>query len=150
MALALRWTSTPFLLVESQLKRAEFLRSAVRQLGIEARVIVVAERAESLARTSMSRGEHDLVTARGFGPPGAVAECAAPFLRPGGLLVVSEPPPGGARDRERWPSEGLAHVGMGPARSAGSRYRFVVISQDAPCPGRFPRRVGVPMKRPLF
>ena len=47
--------------------------------------------------------------ARSFGPPAATAECAAPLLRPGGALVVSEPP-GGAGDR--WDADGLAALGL--------------------------------------
>jgi hypothetical protein len=36
---------------------------------------------------------------------------------------------------------------LGEERGA---FGFDVVRQEMPCPDRFPRRVGVPRKRPLF
>lgn len=90
----------------------------------------------------------DAVTARGFGPPAATAECGAPLLRVGGRMVVSEPPGGSP---ERWPADGLDQLGLSggrPVAAAGSAYRLLV--QERLCDPRFPRRTGIPAKRPLF
>lgn len=152
LVLAVRWNASSFLLVEAQARRAAFLLHAVAELELGERVAVEAERAEILGHTPSRRGAFDLVTARGFGRPAVAAECAAAFLEVGGLLVVSEPPLDAAGDAGRWSVEGLAALGMGRARPAGSGtgYRFVAVPQEQPCPDRFPRRVGVPAKRPLF
>ncbi len=156
LVLAVRWASS-FVFVEAQARRAAFLRRAVGELGLGERVAVEAERAEILGRAASRRAAFDLVTARGFGRPAVVAECAAPFLEVGGMLVVSEPPEDAARDAARWPAAGLAELGMGAPRrvgphlaGTGARYRFVAVPQERRCPDRFPRRVGVPAKRPLF
>jgi 16S rRNA (guanine527-N7)-methyltransferase len=101
------------------------------------------------------RGRYDLVVARGFGPPAVTAECAAPFLELGGRLVVSDPPDeppdrgegGGSR---RWPTAPLAALGLAPERSFAQPYHYQALRQVAPCPDRYPRRTGVPRKRPLF
>lgn len=135
-------------LVEAQQRRASFLDEAVDRLGLADRVSVVLDRAERMAREPSQRGRFQAATARAFGPPAVVAECAAPLLEQGGVLVVSEPPSGVSSDR--WPAEGLAALGMGPARLDAQGRRFVVVPQRRPCPERFPRRVGVPAKRPLF
>ncbi|MDQ4069131.1 MAG: class I SAM-dependent methyltransferase [Actinomycetota bacterium] len=148
LPLALHLPTTRWALIESGVRRAALLRRAVTELGLESRVEVVEARAEVVGRHPGLRGQLDLVVARGFGPPGAVAECAAPLLRVGGRAVVSEPPGG---DPDRWPEEGLSLVGMARGRSmaaGGSTYQ--VLGQVAPCPARYPRRVGVPAKRPLF
>ncbi len=150
LVLAVRWHASSFLLVDAHQRRAAFLLGAIRRLELAGRVVAVAERAETLGRTPQKRGRYDLVTARGFGRPAVAAECAAPFLRAGGLLVVSEPPPAVTAGHARWPAERLAELGMGPARSTGSSYRFAAVTQEQLCPDRFPRRVGVPSKRPLF
>ena len=42
----------------------------------------------------------DMVVARSFGPPPVLAECAAPLLKVGGWLLVSEPPSTEATDEE--------------------------------------------------
>src|SRR3546814_9312392 len=82
-------------------KRCAFLREAVEALGADERVEVVEGRAEEIGRGEMRRVV-DAVIARSFGPPAATAECAAPLLRAGGLLVVSEPP----EALDRWPEDG--------------------------------------------
>ena len=69
----------------------------------------------------------------------------------GGRLLVSDPPiegDGGADDR--WPAEGLALVGLAVERtwSEPFHYRSLVLAE--PCPDRYPRRDGIPAKRPLF
>jgi 16S rRNA (guanine527-N7)-methyltransferase len=130
-------------LVESMAKRATFLREAVEALAL-ADVTVVEDRAEVVGR-GPQRGAADAVTARSFGPPATTAECAAPLLRAGGLLIVSEPP----ESTPRWPADGLAQLGMAPIRRT-EQPALQVIRQVSPCPDQFPRRVGLPAKRPLF
>jgi 16S rRNA (guanine527-N7)-methyltransferase len=146
LPLALTWPHTEWVLLDGSTVRAAFLGEAVSSLGLEGRVAVVATRAEEAGRGPL-RGIFDLVVARSFGPPAVTAECAAPFLRVGGRMLVAEPPGG---EPDRWPAEGLRLLGMviGDRGSTPTAYQFIV--QDQECPSRFPRRTGVPAKRPLF
>ena len=134
-------------LVEAGARRAAFLERAVQELGLLDRVRVRHLRAEELGRTDAERGRADAVTARSFGPPAVTAECGAPLLRPGGVLVVSEPPDGAG---DRWPADGLATVGLAVAERRPGPPAVAVLVQDGPCPPRFPRRPGIPAKRPLW
>lgn len=148
LPLAVGFSHWRWALVESAARRVAFLREAVRLLELTGKVEVVEERAEVVGRSAAYRGRFDLVVARGFGPPATVAECAAPLLRMGGRLVVSEPPGG---DPDRWPEDGLRTLGMtGGPRVLARGSSFQVLAQSEPCPPRYPRRVGVPAKRPLF
>ena len=136
-----------WVLVESQLRRADHLRSAVRRLDLGDRVEVLHARAEDVGRDPARRGTADAVTARSFGPPALVAECAAPLLRVGGRLLVSEPPGG----PDRWPPEGLAVLGLGPAEPSTIEGRhFVTLRSVAPTAATYPRRSRVHGRRPLF
>jgi 16S rRNA (guanine527-N7)-methyltransferase len=146
--LAVGWPTTTWTLLEGSTTRATFLEGAVAELEpwLGARVMVVAQRAEVAGRGPL-RGTVDLVVARSFGSPGVTAECAAPLLRPGGLLVVAEPP-GGAP--ARWDPAGLAELRMVIGVSVAEPTALQVLVQVEPCPNRFPRRVGVQTKRPLF
>jgi 16S rRNA (guanine527-N7)-methyltransferase len=140
---AMRWT-----LLDGRERSAAFLSEAVAELGLEDRVRVVLGRAEEVGRDPDHRGRYGLVVARGFAPPAVAAECAAALLEIGGHLVVSEPP--GSRG-ERWPDEPLAGLGMcwrGIVRGSGAT--LATLEQVHPAPDRFPRRTGVPAKRPLF
>lgn len=79
-----------------------------------------------------------------------VAECAAPFLRVGGCLITSEPPEELTSTSERWPAAGLGLLGLSASRRIDGDFSYRLAEQSAICPDRFPRRVGVPTKRPLF
>jgi 16S rRNA (guanine527-N7)-methyltransferase len=148
LPLALQFPAWRWILVEAMVRRAEFLRGAVAELGLADRVDVVEERAEAVGRFPAYRGRLDVVVARGFGPPAVVAECAAPLLRVGGWAVISEPPGG---NLQRWPDAGLETLGLVPASSpAAGELAYQVLMQASRCPDRFPRRVGIPAKRPLF
>jgi 16S rRNA (guanine527-N7)-methyltransferase len=148
LVLARAWPESEWVLLDANERRTAFLSRAATQLRLADRVVVVRIRAEEAGRRPEHRGRYDLVTTRSFGPPALVAECAAPLLRPGGSLVVSEPPGGVA---ERWPTEGLAKVGLSPARVvAAGESSFALLVQATACPAAYPRRVGVPGKRPLF
>lgn len=149
LILALAWPDSRVILLEASERRTSFLVTAADQLGLAPpRVEVVRERAEIAGRQDRWRSTADLVVARAFGPPAVVAECGAPLLASGGRLIVSEPPEGG---EGRWPRAGLKAFGLVsglPERHEGCWYR--VLEQQEPCPGRFPRRPGIPVKRPLF
>lgn len=150
LALAsLIWPTTRWILLDSGQRRCAFLEDAVHHLALGNRVEVVRARAEEAGRNSALRGTCDLVTARSFGPPAVTAECGAPFLTVGGHLVVSDPP-GGAP--ERWSLDGVGQLGLEPLveRSIPSGFAMAMFAATSPCPDRYPRRVGIPAKRPLF
>ena len=148
LPLALAWPASTWVLIDRSERRAAFLEDAVRTLGISDRVQVRNEPAERSGRDLELRGQLHLVVARSFGPPGTAAECAAPLLALGGLLVVSEPP---SPSTARWPTDELARLGLGPARLlTTSTGTIAVLEQRTPCPDRYPRTEGKPAKAPLF
>jgi 16S rRNA (guanine527-N7)-methyltransferase len=136
-------------LLDARWRRCSFLEIALQELGLGGRGSVACGRAEALARDQGFRGQFDLVVARGFGAPATTAECAVGFLRTGGRIVVSEPP--GEPDRQRWPPDGLEQLGLlGPETRGGDAGRFVVLTARGRAAERWPRRVGVPGRRPLW
>ncbi len=149
LVLAQHWPSTSGVLLDAAERRTSFLSHAIEELGWEDRVQVVRARAEDAGSAADLRGRFDAVWARSFGSPPVTAECAAPFLEHGGLLVVSEPPSPG-QTVARWPRSGLAELGQKPLLTVRARFGYQVVLQATPCPDRFPRRAGVAAKRPLY
>lgn len=142
------WPDATLCLLDSNERRVLFLARAVAALGLSERVVVGHARAEDAGRDPVWRGRADVVLARSFGPPAVTGECAAPLLTVGGRLIVSEPPDDVG---ERWPQFPLAQLGLRPVgRFEQAFSRFQVLRQEQPCPDTYPRRVGVPTKRPLF
>jgi 16S rRNA (guanine527-N7)-methyltransferase len=138
-------------LLEARQRACRFLREAVTALDL-ARVTVVEARAEDAARRPDLRESFDAVVARSFGSPAVTAECAVGFLRPGGRLVVSEPPGDEEGDGAavRWSQPGLEELGLSPpAPGAGAGASYVLMEKRR-SDDRWPRRVGIPAKRPLW
>ena len=136
-------------LLDATQRRAEFLIDAVDTLGLGERVTVALGRAEELARWPQWRRQFQVVTARSFGPPAVTAECAVGFLEgPGSRLLVSEPP---GESTSRWPADGLLLLGLTRgSRTSSDGTTIQRLDVIEPCDERFPRRVGVPTKRPMF
>lgn len=143
------WPDATWLLADASHRRTAFLTTAIERLHIDDRVAAWTGRAEELGRDPLHRGRHDLVMARSFGPPPVTAECAAPLLIVGGHLVVSEPPDPSVE--VRWPAAGLSDLGLeaeDPPHSPGPA--VTSLQQVQLCGDRYPRRTGVPAKRPLW
>lgn len=148
LVVALAWPTARVGLLEASSRRCRFLREAVETLGLTGRAEVHEGRAERLARTEKLEGRFELVIARSFGPPATTAECAARLLAPSGTLLVAEPP-GDAGNPTRWPADGLGMLGLEVAGSSASPSLVVLVAIHE-SPARYPRRDGVPLKRPLF
>ncbi len=145
------WPEAELALLEGSARRAAFLRAALVELGRTGeRVHVVEGRAEDHARDPGLEHHFDVVVARSFGLPAVTAECGARLLCPSGRLVVSEPPGDQPACSERWPSGPLAELGLSVEAATSGPPAFVALRSERPCPDRYPRRAGMPAKRPLF
>jgi len=159
LVLAALWPRHPGTLLDVSQRRTAFLRRTVAALGWGSRITVAEGRAESLARDLGLRSAFRLVVSRSFAAPSVTAEIGGAFLDVGGALAVSEPVDvgtergGGGRkpQADRWPSGGLAALGLTPAEiGLGEGARVAVIRRSRPVDERWPRGVGVPARRPLW
>lgn len=140
-------------LVEAHGKRAAFLEGLVRALGLKD-VEVVNARAEDAARDPAHRESYDLALARAVAPLPALLELTLPFLRVGGLLAA--PKGSGARREAKEAKAALETLG-GEIESirpldapwAATPPTLVLVRKVSATPERFPRRAGIPEKRPL-
>lgn len=135
-------------LVESVARKGDFLREAALALDLP-RVIVAEQRVELLARDPAHRERYERVTARRLAPLGVLLEYLLPLARVGGRMVVAK---GVGLEQELSAAAGVAEQlgGGAPRVVTGPRSRaFVVLDKLGPTPERYPRRVGIPAKRPL-
>jgi len=134
--------------VDSMEKRTNFLREVLAWPGAPLHGEVITGRAEQIAREPELDGSFDTVTARSFGPPAVVAECATRFLKVGGVLIVSEPP--NDEDDSRWDNKGLRRLGLESRGRVRHNAAYQVLAKVSSTPSEFPRAIGVPGKNPLF
>jgi 16S rRNA (guanine527-N7)-methyltransferase len=141
-------------LLESVGKKVRFLEHIVKALGLEG-VEVVHGRAEELGRDSYYREVFDLALARAVAQMAVLVEYALPLLRVGGLFVAQKGADIGEEVESAQPAIKLLGGrlrGLEPVRLPGlvDRRHLVVVEKVAPTPERYPRRPGIPPKRPLL
>ncbi len=139
-------------LIESNLKRARFLNALVGELGLD-RVEVVPRRAEDVGRDRTYRERATLVTARAVARLPTLAEITVPLLAPGGRAVYWKGPPDLpdlAPTTQFIRRLGAEPTGIfGPFGSEyGLERVFIVLEKISTSPETFPRRPGIPFKRP--
>jgi 16S rRNA (guanine527-N7)-methyltransferase len=152
LPLKIAFPSLHVTLLESVNKKADVLRQFVTDLALRD-VEVVAERAETAARSLEHRDTYDVATARALGSLPVVIELCAPFLAQGGLLVAQR---SGDLDAD------VLHAASAfKALRVWSRtpiyldtpalpgHGLVVGEKYASTPEAYPRRPGLPRKRPL-
>ena len=137
-------------LIEADQDKAAFLVHACAQLGLDG-VEVVAKRAEEAGHDPRLREAFDVAVARALAPLPVLAELCLGLVRVGGRLLAQktegEDASGGVRAVETMGGSLVAvYASPSGARRAGT---VVVIEKIRPTPGAFPRRPGVPNRRPL-
>lgn len=137
-------------LIEADQAKAAFLVHACAALGLE-QVAVVARRAEDAGHDPRLREAFDVAVARALAPLPVLVELCLPLVRVGGRLLAqkteAEDAAAAARAIQLLGGE-LSGVLAAPsaARSAGT---VVVIDKVRPTPELYPRRPGVPARKPL-
>src|ERR1700681_1578976 len=137
-------------LIESNQAKAAFLVTACATLGLDG-VEVLARRAEDVGQDPRYREAFDVAVARALAPMPVLAELCLPLVRVGGRLL--------AQKTEHEDVEGATHaietlggtlnrVVAAPsnARHAGT---VVVIDKMRSTPAIYPRRPGMPARKPL-
>ena len=137
-------------LVDATARKVEFLRhlaAALELAGMEVR----HSRAETLARCESVREGFDLVFARAVAPMAVLAELTLPFCGVGGVVALHKT--ASAADEIAAAHRAIETMG-GEIRdivSAGGDSKIlVVIDKVRATPASYPRRPGIPSKRPLL
>ena len=153
LPLKLLFPNIHLVLVESVGKKSRFLQRLVATLSLSG-VEVYTGRAEQLAHNVRLREKFDLAVTRGVARMPTLLEYTLPFCRLGGQVVALKH--GGIEDEVADAARAMAELGgslgeITPVRVTGLTDNRVVISVSkvAVTPEKYPRRPGMPAKRPL-
>ena len=141
-------------LVESVSKKARFLEAVSDALALDG-VSVIVVRAEVLGRQPDHRAGYDWALARALAPMTVLAELLLPLCRIGGHILAQKGVNAPAEVEAA--TQAIQILGGGPARLQPVRLPdqedegsiLVIVEKIAETPDRYPRRTGVPAKRPL-
>jgi 16S rRNA (guanine527-N7)-methyltransferase len=140
-------------LLEATGKKADFLRYLVERLGLTD-VTVINARAEEVGQDREHREQYDLALARALAEIATLAELTLPLVRAGGLVIAQkgEDPAAEVKTAQR------AIVNLGgqvqeimPVAIPGleGRRHLVTLKKVSSTPAKYPRRPGIPAKRPI-
>ncbi len=140
-------------LVESVGKKADFCRHVVGKLGLDG-VEVIQERAESLGQMPGHRERYDWAVARAVAAMPVLGEYLLPLVHVGGRMLAMKGENGPAETQTAEKSLRLlgGHLRqLMPVTLPGvAEERFlIVVDKVAATPSKYPRRAGVPAKKPL-
>jgi len=127
-----------------------YLRSEGAETVVEQRFLELARAtrsAEELARQAELRERFDRAISRAVAQPPVLLELALPFVRTGGDLLaqVAELDPDSLAGVAQLLGGGTPRLRRGP----GERDFLLAVDKVAPTPPEYPRRTGVPNRKPL-
>lgn len=153
LPLKIVWPRLQLTLLESVGKKVRFLTHMVEAMGLE-ETDIVQGRAEELGRNPDYREAFDVALARAVAQMSVLVEYALPLVRVGGIFVAQK----GDDIEVEMKSAGAAIELLGgrlqeikPVYLPGSEIarHLVVVQKLGPTTERYPRRPGIPAKRPL-
>jgi 16S rRNA (guanine527-N7)-methyltransferase len=140
-------------LLEPTAKKAAFLHHVIDRLELE-KTEVLNSRAEEAAQSPLYREQFALVVSRAVALMPALAELTLPFCRIGGRLVAQKK--GDIGQEVSNAAKAIATLGgelnqvkrIDLEEFSDVRY-LVIVDKICPTPSKYPRRPGVPKRRPL-
>ncbi len=140
-------------LLDSSEKRCAFLDHLIKKLGLN-KTKVLRGRAEDYGREPEHRESYDVAVSRAVAHLRVLTEYCLPFLRIGGVFISQKGPKGG---QEMVGAAGAIQVLGGKVKEAKKiilpgveeNRLLICISKVNPTPQHYPRRCGIPKKRPI-
>lgn len=140
-------------LLESVGKKTAFLQALLPQLGLTD-VAVITDRAETLAHVPAHREQYDVVVSRGLAKLATLAEYLLPFCKLRGRAITMKQ---GDLTEELEKAEGAIQRLGGAVEAVlpvvlpglPKHRQLVVLRKVHSTPPAYPRRPGIPAKRPL-
>ena len=154
IAIAIAMPNSKITLLDASRKKTTFLKEVSKEIGLNSRVTVVTERAESAGRDQLLRGQFDYAIARAVASANVVAEYLVPFLNARGQALIFKGD--WTQEDQQILKKALTELNAEIQRTdkfelpnnRGIR-NIIRISSVHECPNQYPRSVGKPKKQPL-
>jgi 16S rRNA (guanine527-N7)-methyltransferase len=140
-------------LLDAVAKKTAFHTHIIETLSLP-NVTTIHARAEELAHDSQYREQYDIATARAVAELATLCEYTLPFIKPGGICIAQKSTES-AHQEATQSTQALLELGGAVKEITPitipelSDRSLIIIEKISPTPGKYPRRSGVPSKRPL-
>lgn len=134
-------------LIDSLEKRVGFLNRVIEELGLEG-ISAIHARAEDAGRDPKLRSQFDVSVARAVAPMNILAEYCMPFVRKGGHFIAMKGPSEESYDRAI-SLLGGTQVSDDLFMLEDMERRIICIRMDKNISTQYPRKAGIPKKKPL-
>jgi len=141
-------------LIEATARKSDFLEHIIDKLGLNS-ASVVSGRAEDIAHQQDFRERFDYAVSRGVAGMATLAELTLPFCAIGGRLIAQKK--GGITAEVKAAATAIRLMGGDTPQikrvelEALSDERYlVIVDKIEPTPEKYPRRPGMPAKRPIM
>jgi len=144
---------TDVLLVDSNHKKTEFCQHIITSLGLSG-IHVIHERVERLAKDEVYRERFDWAIGRAVAQLSTLCEYMLPFVKMGGSILAMKGDQGPAEVQQAQQAIDILGGELNQVKKVNlpgvteDRYLITVVKK-ASTPEKYPRRVGVPNKKPL-
>ena len=153
LPLKIAFPSIKLTLLEATSKKASFLHHIAHILDIEG-AEVIAGRAEEIAHKAEYREQFDVVLSRAVSSLPSLVELTLPFCKTGGIVILQKK--GDVEDELRRADKAIELLGGSQPEVKSidlpelpdNRY-LMVTNKMNPTPTQYPRRPGIPIKRPI-
>ena len=141
-------------LLESTHKKAAFLTHLVNTLELD-ETVILPQRAEEAAHAPAHREHYDVVVSRAVAALPPLLELTLPFCSVGGMLIAQKKGDfkaelGSSASALKILCGEIAEVKEVSLPGLSDKRSLVVVKKVAPTPTPYPRRPGMPVKRPLL
>ncbi len=151
LIMALTSQENEYLLLESDLKKQQFLQRAIEMLTMN-HVQAIRGRAEDIAHHGDYREKFDVSTSRAVAAMRVVLEYCLPLIRVGGMVFLWKGPRYQEEIQEATDAMKLLGGTVEDVHlyQLGDRQRAIIqVRKHQQTPDKYPRRTGLPVKRPL-
>jgi 16S rRNA (guanine527-N7)-methyltransferase len=153
LPLKIVYPSAKLFLLDSSLKKCQFLEVVIFELGLKD-VSILNDRVEDIGHSPDHRSSYDWVLARGVAKMNILAEYMLPLCRQGGSVIAFKGK--NAKSETRDALTAFSILGGSEPKTykiklpgSAAEHYLVVVEKVGVTPVRYPRRVGIPKKRPL-
>tara|TARA_Y100001968_G_C19425924_1_gene754349 strand:- start:1857 stop:2603 length:747 start_codon:yes stop_codon:yes gene_type:complete len=154
LAIAIAMPSAKITLLDSTKRKTDTLVIIIKELGLNTRVRVINQRVELTGKNPIFREKFDICMARAVAEPAVVAEYLVPLIKTEGRGLIYRGKWNKTDENSLKEALFLLNSKINSVKSINlpldkGKRNLIIIEKIDQCPSKYPRKIGIPTKKPL-